>query len=59
VGDELGVVARIVAGEAGDSGRRNGEDLGDPKDRGDGLYPAGTDCDPLVSCTKSRFLLRG
>jgi hypothetical protein len=37
VGDELGVVARIVAGEAGDSGRRNGEDLGDPKDRGDGL----------------------
>lgn len=38
VGEGVGVVARTVLdGEAGDSGRLNGEERGDPKDRGDGL----------------------
>lgn len=44
VGDAVGVVARMVLdGEAGDSGRRNGEVRGEPKDRGDGLYVEGID----------------
>ncbi len=30
VGDVVGVVPRTVDGEAGDSGRRNGDDLGEP-----------------------------
>jgi len=41
VGDAAGVDDRKGDGEAGDSGRRNGELRGDPYDRGDGLYPAG------------------
>lgn len=36
---KTGVDGRItVDGEAGDSGRRKGDVLGDPKERGDGLY---------------------
>lgn len=38
VGEGVGVVARIVPnGETGDSGRRKGEERGEPKERGDGL----------------------
>lgn len=38
-GEGVGVVARIVFdGEAGDSGRRKGEERGDPNDSGEGLY---------------------
>jgi hypothetical protein len=44
VGEAVGVVARAVAAEAGDSGRRNGDDRGDPIDSGDGLYIDGFDC---------------
>ena len=38
VGDCVGVVARTVDGEAGDSGRRKGDARGEPRDRGEGLY---------------------
>lgn len=35
---EVGVVGwRIVEGDAGDSGRRKGEDLGEPYESGEGL----------------------
>ena len=47
VGDGVGVVARTVDGEAGDSGRRNGELRGDPKDKGDGLNVVEIDCKPI------------
>ena len=40
----VGVVGRIVEGEAGDSGRRKGEVRGEPKERGEGLYVDGIDC---------------
>ncbi len=43
VGDGVGVVARTVDGEAGDSGRRKGEVRGDPNDRGEGLKVAEID----------------
>lgn len=41
IGDDDGVVCRNVAGDAGDCGRRNGEDRWetDPYPSGDGLYP--------------------
>lgn len=38
VGDVDGVVCRKADGDAGDTGRRNGEDRGDPYPSGDGLY---------------------
>jgi len=43
VGDGFGVDCRSGEGEAGLSGRRNGETLGEPYERGDGLYEADTD----------------
>lgn len=47
VGELLGVVYRNGDGEAGDSGRRNGElrDGGEPYPRGDRLYDVETDCE--------------
>jgi hypothetical protein len=38
------VAFRSGEGEAGDSGRRNGDVLGELKDSGEGLYVAGADC---------------
>lgn len=38
VGKGLGVDCLRGEGDAGDSGRRNGEALGDPYDKGEGLY---------------------
>lgn len=39
VGERLGVVGRREGeGEAGDSGRLNGEARGEPNERGEGLY---------------------
>ena len=41
----VGVVARPAGeGDAGDSGRRNGDERGEPKERGDGLYEVDIDC---------------
>ena len=42
-GEARGVVCRNVDGDAGDSGRRNGELRGEPYPNGDGLYPVGMD----------------
>jgi len=42
-GDAFGVVCRSGDGEAGDSGRRNGELRGEPYPNGDGLYGVGID----------------
>lgn len=46
VGEPVGVVWRNGDGEAGDSGRRNGElrEGGEPYPKGDGLYDVETDC---------------
>jgi hypothetical protein len=41
----VGVDGRMVVdGDAGDSGRLNGDVRGEPKERGDGLYVEGRDC---------------
>ncbi len=37
IGKVTGVVARTVEGDEGDSGRRKGEERGEPKESGDGL----------------------
>jgi hypothetical protein len=38
VGEGVGVVFRIVEGDAGDSGRLKGEVRGEPNESGEGLY---------------------
>jgi hypothetical protein len=50
VGELVGVVEfRRGDGDAGDSGRRNGEALGELNERGEGLYEAEVDCIEMVS----------
>ena len=43
VGDGPGVDCRNGDGECGDSGLRNGDALGEPYERGEGLYEADID----------------
>ena len=45
VGDGPGVDCRKGDGECGDSGLRNGDALGEPYERGEGLYEADIDCE--------------
>jgi hypothetical protein len=55
VGDGASCLVGVVElrrgdGEAGDSGRRNGEDRGELKESGDGLYDAGIDWEGVSMC---------
>lgn len=56
VGDAVGVVCRRVEGDAGDCGRRNGDDrVEEPYPSGDGLYAEDIDCIASVLRKKLPF----
>lgn len=51
-GDRFGVACRKGEGLAGESGLRKGDALGDPKDRGEGLYEVAILRSSRISCVR-------